>query len=151
MRRSKASTDSSDAGSAPLEFIAVGLLLLVPLVYLVLAAATLQAHALGAESAARHVARAIAQADGIRSADARAGAVLATTAREYGMDASAVVLSISCEPAAPCPAAGATVRVDVRTRVALPLVPPVFGLERIVSLPVEATAMQKVSRFWGAS
>ncbi|WP_302848253.1 hypothetical protein [Microbacterium sp. cf046] len=36
----------------------------------------------------------------------------------------------------------------VQTRVALPLVPPVLGLERVASIPVEASAVQKISRFW---
>ena len=39
-------------------------------------------------------------------------------------------------------------RVTVRTAVALPLVPPVLGLEQIAAIPIEATGAHKVSRFW---
>ena len=49
-----------------------------------------------------------------------------------------------------CPEAGATLVVTIRTTVALPLVPPVLGLDRLASIPVEASAVQKVSRFWEA-
>ncbi len=49
---------------------------------------------------------------------------------------------------ASCPEAGATLVVTVQTRVALPLVPPVLGLDRLASIPIEASAVQKVSRFW---
>ncbi len=37
----------------------------------------------------------------------------------------------------------------VAARAALPLVPDVLGLDRVASIPIEATAVQKVSRFWG--
>jgi len=41
------------------------------------------------------------------------------------------------------------VHVTIAGRVSLPLVPPVLGLDRIASIPIEATAVQKVSRTWG--
>ena len=53
---------TDDDGSAALEFVALGTLLLVPLVYLVIALAVIQTQTLGAESAARHIARTIASA-----------------------------------------------------------------------------------------
>lgn len=140
-----------ERGSAPLEFIVVGLLLLVPLVYLIASLGVIQSHALGVESGARHIARAIAMAPDAQSADARAAAIIRTTADEYGIDASSIDVGFTCVPAgAPCPRAGATMIVSVFARVPLPLVPPVLGLDRITSVPVSATAAHKVSRFWGA-
>ena len=57
---------------------------------------------------------------------------------------------MSCSPAgAACPSAGATVIVTVTTRVSLPFVPPIFGLDKAASIPLEAAAAQKVSRLWG--
>ena len=53
-----------EGGSASLEFITVGLLMLVPLIYLVGALGMIQGQALGVEAAARHTARAISPADG---------------------------------------------------------------------------------------
>jgi len=153
MRRAKAWIDSRDeSGSAALEFIVVGMLLLVPLVYLVITLGTLQGHTLGVESGARHIARAIALAADVDDADERADAVLRTTISEYGLEAESLRVRVSCHPAtAVCPSAGATVIVTVSARVSLPLVPPVLGLQQIASMPVEASAVQKVSRFWGAS
>ena len=136
-----------DSGSAALEFILVGLLLLVPLVYLIVALGMVQGQSLGAEAAARHIARAVATATDADDARARADAVLAAVSEEYGLDD--VDLSIDCTPSgAACPRAGATLRVSVRTMVTLPLVPPVLELDRLAAIPVEAAAAHKVSRFW---
>lgn len=149
MRRSNPSTD--DTGSAALEFILVGLLLLVPLVYLIVALGVIQSQSLGAEAATRHIARAITTSAGAEDAERRAALVLASVAEEYGMDPAAIDLGISCRPAGTeCPEAGATMIVTLRTNVALPLVPPVLGLDRLARIPVEAVSAQKVSRLWGA-
>ncbi|PKI90469.1 TadE family protein [Actinomycetales bacterium SN12] len=156
MRRSNRSETSEsllddEAGSAALEFIVAGVLLLVPLVYLVLVLGAVQEQTLGAEAAARHTARVIGQAPDARAAAERGDAVLAGVIREYGMDESAVDVAISCRPtAAECPGAGATVIVTVRAEVTLPLMPPIFGLDELAAIPVEAQAAQKVSRLWGS-
>ncbi len=145
-----ASVSSDDSGSAALEFILVGVVLLVPIVYLIVAMGQIQAHALGVEAGARHLARTIATASDRGEADERAVRVIDAIAQEYGIAADAVEVAVACTPvASPCPQAGATVRVTVRAEVALPLVPAVFGLERLARVSVEATGVQKVSRFWG--
>ena len=138
-----------DDGSASLEFLTVGLLMLVPLIYVVVALGQIQHQALGAEAAARHVARAISLSSDAASAGSSASQVLSAVMAEYDLDASITSLSISCVPAsASCPTAGSTVRVSVATRVSLPLAPPVLGLDQIASVPVEASAVQRMSRFW---
>jgi len=140
-----------DDGSAAVEFILVGVILLVPLVYLVVALGAVQGQTLGAESGARHIARALATAPDAATAAARTEAILASVVDEYGLAPDAVEVDISCTPAgAACPRSGATLRVTVATRVTLPLVPAIFGLDRIASVPIEAASVQKVSRFWGA-
>lgn len=141
--------DDPERGSAALEFILVGLLLLVPLIYLIVSLGLIQGQSLGAEAAARHVARAVSTASDAADARVRADAVLAAVSEEYGLDD--VDLSIDCTPAgAICPRAGATLHVSVRTSVELPLVPPVLSLDRIAAIPIEASAAHKVSRFWSA-
>lgn len=123
--------------------------MLVPLIYVVVALGQIQHQALGAEAAARHVARAISLSSDAASAGSSASEVLSAVMAAYDLDASATSLSISCVPAsASCPTAGATVRVSVATRVSLPLAPPVLGLDQIASVPVEASAVQRMSRFW---
>lgn len=140
---------TNDDGSAALEFITVGVLLLVPLVYLVIALGSIQEHVLGAEAAARHTARAIGQATDSAAASSRTDVVLAGVVDEYGMNPETVRVDVSCRPAVVrCPAAGATVIVTVSTSVSLPFVPPLFGLERAAAIPVEASAAQKMSRLW---
>lgn len=141
----------NDDGSAALEFITVGVIFLVPLVYLVITLGAIQEHLLGAEAAARHTARIIGQSDDAATAAANSDALLANVIVEYGMDASRVDVSVSCRPAGiDCPSAGATVIVTVRTAVSLPLVPPIFGLDAAASIPLHAEAAQKVSRLWGS-
>lgn len=143
--------DGDERGSAALEFILVGVVLLVPLVYLIVALGQIQGQSLGAEAGARHIARAVATAADAGSARDRAEAVLRSVVDEYGLDPTAVHLALSCRPAGvTCPEAGATVTVMVTSRVPLPLVPQVLGLDRLTGIPVQASASQKVSRFWGA-
>lgn len=141
---------NDDEGSAALEFITVGVILLVPLAYLVITLGAIQESLLGVEAAARHTARVIGQSGDVDSAAANSDAVLASVIEEYGMDAASVEVSMSCTPAgAICPSAGATVIVTVSTHVSLPFVPPIFGLDQAASIPLEAAAAQKVSRLWG--
>jgi len=140
---------SGETGSAALEFIGLGVILLVPLVYLVLALGAIQGQMLGVESAARHTARTMSAAKGAAEATARADAAVRSTIQEYGMDAATVDVDIRCAPVtAECPAAGATVVVTVTAEVALPFVPPVFGLDRVSTVRVQASSAYKVSRTW---
>jgi hypothetical protein len=149
MRRPRRSVNED--GSAALEFIAVGVILLVPLVYLVIALGAIQEQTLGAEAAARHIARVVSRAPDAVTAAERSDAVLAGIVDEYGLDADAVEMTIVCTPAVvECPSAGATIIVTVAARVQLPLVPEMLGLDRATAVPVQAEAVQKVSRLWGA-
>lgn len=152
MLRSNPSTepdDDGERGSAALEFIVVGLLLLAPLVYLVVALGLIQGQSLGAEAGARHIARALATAEGADAARGSAERILRSVVDEYDLVAEAVSISLECHPAGrACPEAGSTMVVTIRTTVALPLVPPVLGLDRLASIPIEASAAQKISRFW---
>lgn len=156
MLRERASTDGSapvgttgDEGSAALEFILVGLVLLVPIVYLVVALGAIQAQALGVETGARQLARTIAAAPDVGTADDRSARVLQSIVAEYGLDADAVHVEVTCAGGAPCPEAGALLTVTVTTSVALPLVPPLLGLDQLARVPVQAASVQKVSRTWG--
>lgn len=140
----------NDDGSAALEFITVGVILLVPLAYLIITLGTVQQAMLGAEAAARHTARVIGQAENAADAADRGDAVLASVIDEYDLNAADVDVSVTCTPAgAECPRSGATVVVTVSTRVSLPFVPEIFGLDRATQIPLEAAAAQKVSRLWG--
>lgn len=146
----EAADEKDDQGAAVLEFILIGLVMLVPLVYLIITLGMVQEQSLGVEAGSRHIARSVATSSGTDDARDRADRVLASIVDEYGIDESRVSLALECLPAGSvCPSAGATVIVTVRTTVALPLVPPILGMRDVASFPVEATSAQKVSRFWG--
>jgi Flp pilus assembly protein TadG len=151
MRRQSPSEgdDATDRGSAAVEFIFVGLLLLVPLVYLIIALGQIQAQSLGVQSGARHIARAVATSSDRVEASERADRIVRSIAREYGMGSEKPAVSFMCAPAnSPCPDAGSVLTVRVAVRVRLPLAPPILGLDRITVIPVEATAVQQVSTTW---
>ncbi|KHK97399.1 TadE family protein [Microbacterium mangrovi] len=159
MRRSNGWTDrlrvnapaTDDAGSAAIEFIFVGVLMLVPLVYLIVTLGLVQGQTLGAEAAARHIARAVATAPDPEAASRRARQVLQAVIADYDLDPATVDLSMSCLPrGVRCPSAGATVRVTVRAQVALPLVPHILGLNDWASVRLESHAAQHVSQFPGS-
>lgn len=139
-----------EEGSAALEFVTAGLLLLVPLVYLILTLSAVQAGALAVEGAARQAARVFVQASGPEEAADRAARAIDFGLADYGIapDAASVTVTCSGSHAASCPFRNAVVTVTVRVDVALPLVPDVLNLSQAVSVPVQATARQQVSRFW---
>ncbi len=139
-----------DEGSAALEFITVGVILLVPLVYLIIALGAIQEQTLGVEAAARHVARTIVLAPDAATAALRSELVLDDVADQYGIDEESTEVSVACAPAgAGCPSAGAIVTVTVMASVSLPLMPAVFGSGSAAAIRVEGSAVQKVSRLWG--
>jgi len=149
MRRESVWRD--EQGSAALEFLLVGLVMLVPIVYLIVALGQIQSGALAAEAAARHVTRSISSAVDETDAAERSARVLSAVASEYGLAERDIAIDVTCAPSPDrCPAAGVLVRVTVRVTVALPLVPDVWGLHDRARVPVEATSVQKMSRVWGA-
>jgi hypothetical protein len=139
-------TTAGERGSASLEFLTVGIILLVPLVYLVLALAAIQAGALGVEGAARQAARVAVSLTAEAGSDAAVARAVQVALADYGIDAGAASVTVHCDRAA-CDEAGARVSVSVAARVDLPLVPDFLALSAVGSVPVEASATQTVSRF----
>lgn len=144
--------NAADAGSAALEFILVGVILLVPLVYLIVALGLIQEQALGVQTGARQIVRAVSTAPDAQAAHDRVRAVTAGLLPDYGIDVSTVRVTLTCTPAGGgCPRADGVVTVTVTARVSLPLAPPVFSLDRRAAVPVQATAGQRMSRLWGSA
>lgn len=141
----------ADRGSASLEFLVAGLLMLVPLVYLILTLGTIQSAALATEGAARQAARVFVQAPSVAVGTAAAQRALDLALADHGLAASETALRITCEPRPQqCHTRRGWVTVAVAVRVPLPLVPPILDLRVPFAVPVEASATQQVSRFWGA-
>lgn len=153
MRSSRRWTDiGNEAGSASLEFIGAGLLLLVPIVYLVLTLSALQCAALAVDGAARQATRVFVQGDSVADARSAASRAIDVTLADYGVDASGAAVSISCRPQpSACLTRRGFVTVTITVVVPLPLAPPVLDLGLPAGLPVSATATEQVSRFWGST
>ena len=153
MQRSRPSTDAlldDESGSAALEFVTAGLILLLPMVYLVLVMAALQAGALAVEGAARQAAPVFVQAETGVDAEAAAERAIEFALADYGLESSAATVAISCRPEpSDCLARQGFVTVEVEVSVALPLTPPALSVDAPLAIPLSATATQQVSRFRG--
>jgi Flp pilus assembly protein TadG len=142
---------ADDRGSAALEFITAGFLLLIPLVYLILSMAAIQAGALSIEGASRQAARVFVQAPTVGSGTARAETALAIALSDFGIQHASAKLKISCRPhPGKCLTRRGFVTVTVSASVPLPFVPPVLAYNGPLSVPLRATSTEQVSRFWGA-
>lgn len=134
-----------EAGSAIVEFLALGVTLLVPLLYLVVVLSQLQAASFGVEAAARDGARAIARAENAEAAEVALAQVVALALADQGFEQSAhTVITCSLQP---CLQAESRVTVDVQLEVPLPGIPA--GLDRVVPtrITVTATGHAVVDRF----
>lgn len=149
MPRSNRRPDAgAEAGSAAVEFLTLGIVLLVPLVYLVLVLAALQGAAFAVEGAARQAARALVLAGSDADGRAAAAAAVRTGLSDWRIPEAASSVELRCAPdPADCLAPRGTVRVTVRVAVALPLLPPALSLGSPGAIPVEGHAVQRVSMF----
>ena len=132
-----------DEGSAAVEFLAVGVLLLVPIAYLVLTLGRVQAATFAAESGAREASRVVAAAPRGESA-ARAAVALALA--DQGFAPAAGDLALECA-ADPCRSPGAEVVATVRIEVDLPLVPGFLATAVPARVPVQVRRVAVVDRF----
>jgi Flp pilus assembly protein TadG len=152
MRPSRPFHSPRDArGSAALEFVTAGMILLVPLVYLVLAMSAIQAAALSIEGASRQAARVYVQGRSVADAEASAGLAIDFALADYGLKPAQATVQITCTPnPSRCLTRRGFVTVTVSASVPLPLAPPVLGASSPLAVPLSATATGQVSRFWGA-
>ena len=149
--RSSEARVANERGSASLEFLTVGMILLVPLVYLVLAVAAIQAGAFGVEGAARQAARIAAQhaAAGDDGTGGDVDRAVRIALADYGIDVGSASVTLSCH--GDCTQPGSRITARVRATVGLPLVPEVLAVTPMASVPLEASATQTISRFAGAA
>ncbi len=159
-RRTRARVDlRSDAGGAIVEFIGMSLLLLVPLVYLVVLLAQIQAATFAAELAAREAARGAVVAavgaleDGaspdraIAAANARAGTATRVALEDFGFDAErSGVLVLECSTAT-CFEPGSDIYAHVDVTVTLPGVPELIAEWMPLEITVSADSVGAVDGF----
>lgn len=136
-----------DDGRAIVEFIFVGVLLLVPLVYLVMVVGRVQAAAFAVSTAAREAGRAFTTAQQDADAYSRAHAAAEISFEDYGFAPEGGV-AISCD-GAPCLRPQGRVSVQASIQVRLPLVPDFLAGAIPTSVPVSATHVATADRFAG--
>jgi len=142
--RSRSCTD--ERGSAALEFLSLGVLLLVPLVYLVVAVSAIQGAQLASQGAARQAARVYAQAPDTAAGRRRAAVAVRFALADFGIADSAAEVRVTCRPRPrDCLHTGGVIEVGVTTDATLPLI-PAFGEHR-ATVAVHAVSVQPVSRF----
>jgi hypothetical protein len=142
---------TEDGGLASLEFVTAGILLLLPIVYLVLTLSALESGSFAVEGAARQAARVFVQGSSVAEAQSAARVAVHDALADYGIDDSGVSMTISCAPKpADCLVRLGHVTVSVTTSVVLPLVPPGLSVHVPLHVPLRATSTEQVSRFWGA-
>lgn len=117
-----------EKGTAIVEFVWLGILLLVPLLYVVLAVFDTQRGAFAASAAARSASRAFVTSPDQESAFARAEAAALLAFHDQGIEAGGFDLQITCHPdPAACLSPGSVVTAQVHSAVALPLMPALGG------------------------
>jgi hypothetical protein len=139
-----------DEGSALVEFVYLGVLLLVPLVYVVLTAVTVQRNAFGVTTAARDAGRAYATAGSDGLGERRAEAAVRIAMHDQGIDWSPDGRVIRCDPCDYAP--GSQFTVSLHSRVPLPLVPAwLCGRRCLAGIGVSADHTERLSCYSGAS
>lgn len=148
-RRDRWARARGEEGSAIIEFVFLGVLMLVPLIYLVMALGRVQAGSYAVTTAAREAGRAFVTAEGGEDAAARAHAASAVAFADQGFEGLGA-LDISCS-SSPCLTPGARIETTTRVTVPLPLV-PAFARDVVpLEIPLTASHLSTVDRFRGAS
>jgi hypothetical protein len=117
-----------ERGSALVELSWLGLLLLVPMLWIVLSVFEVQRGAFGVSTAARSAGRAYALAPDDAAGRARAEAVIRRALDDQGLEGEPFTLRVTCRPVpADCHSGTSVITVRVSTQVELPLLPDVLG------------------------
>lgn len=141
------SAADAQAGSAIVEFVFLAVLMMVPLFYLVMVLARLQAGAYGVSAAAREAGRAYVTAPAPAQAPARAESAAGLAFADQGF-AEHGKIAITCD-GSPCLRPDGRVRVTATVLVPIPLVPAFFSGLVPMQVPVTAIHVVTVDRFGG--
>lgn len=145
-RRWRCLRPHGERGSAVVEFVVLAVLMLVPLIYLVMTMARLQAGAYAASAAAREAARGFVTARSETSAQPRALAAAGIAFEDQGFVGGQGVLTIQCD-GSPCLRPEGRIEVVATVTVPLPFV-PTFARDLVpLEVPVSASHVGVVDRF----
>ncbi|WAP52760.1 hypothetical protein OL239_06105 [Arthrobacter sp. ATA002] len=134
----------SEDGSAVVEFIFLGLLLLVPVIYLIVMAGQVQGAAFAATGAAESAAKVYAAAGDPVAGEQQARTAAELAFADFGFEPAGLLLDISCS--AQCLAPGTTVTALVSFDVPLPLGSGLPG-PGFAPVTVDAVSTQIVERY----
>ena len=137
----------ADQGRAIVEFVFLGVLMVVPLIYLVLILGRVQAAAYSVSTAAREAGRAYTTASSESDAAGRAQAAARIAFSDFGFD-SGTSVRVVCD-GSPCLRSDGRVSVTASVVVQLPLVPAFLADAVASAVPVSATHVASVDRFGG--
>jgi Flp pilus assembly protein TadG len=123
----------ADDGSAIIEFIFVGILVLVPLLYLIVAVAVVQSNTLAVTNAAREAGRAFATSESTSQALERATIAARLAEHDQGIDGTPVLSYVAAGASCGSPAiepelaAGSVFTICVTNSVQIPGVPSLLA------------------------
>jgi hypothetical protein len=137
----------AQAGSAIVEFVFLAVLMLVPLFYLVMVLARLQAGAYAVSAASREAGRAYVTAEVPGQAPARAHSASGLAFADQGFKSEGSI-EIGCD-GSPCLRPEGRVQVKATLWVPMPLVPAFFATIVPLQIPISATHVATVDRFGG--
>lgn len=132
-----------EAGSAIVEFIIVGVCVLVPLAYIVLAAAAVQSAVYASTQAVREAGRAFVTSATAEQGRQRALAAASLAFDDHGIHLPPGALEVGCADG-PCLTPGSTVIVTVDWRVPLPWLPASMAGSMVGSLAEAAPSLVPV-------
>lgn len=130
-----------DRGAAVIEFLVLGVGLLIPLAYIGIAAAGLQSAVFASTQAVREAGRAFASSVTADEGRGRALAAARLAFADHGLDLPAGALRLTC-PERACLSPGSSVVVDLSWSASLPGVP--------AAIPVQATHTVPIDDFRGS-
>ncbi|WP_285725422.1 hypothetical protein [Psychromicrobium xiongbiense] len=136
--------EDTEVGSAVVEFVTLGTMLLIPLIYFILTVGQIQGGSYAVVGAADQAAKVYASARTADDAARQAEQAVALAMRDYGFPRENVAMAVHCAPK-DCFAAGSMVTVTVSLKVPLPLI-PFLGINSSVTT-VDSTAAQVMGRF----
>ena len=119
-----------ERGSALVELTWLGVLLLIPLVWILVSVFAVQRGAFATAGASRAAARAFSLAEDDVVGRQRAAAAAHRVMVDQGMEDPNSTVVISCVPAGDCHQGGALITVRVSSSVSLPLLPDFFDEQR---------------------
>ncbi len=142
------SGSGSQSGSAVVEFVFLAVLMLVPIFYLVMVLARLQAGAYAVSAASREAGRAYVTAPVSEQATPRAHSAAGSAFADQGFESEGSI-EIGCD-GTPCLRPEGRVQTTATLWVQLPLVPAFFAAIVPLQIPVSASHIATVDRFGGS-